>query len=281
MNRNAFINTSVKGRMAFVICCAENAITFYQLSKDDWDFVLDVLWRFMSLPKEKDFALWHENEGECVPWVVEGDVPYEESDIRYLNKEQYYVLNRTYNNAPPVLTEILDQAFQIATCELYGSIRNNSPQTLKYVEQVINFMSQNNIPLPDAKLFTQFGIEENNGWGRAFTRTEVEPEAGLKSDPRRYEDFRRKSGPAISLTAEGILPMQYYKVKFEYKINGDGMLRALFRYWASPGYIDPKVFEDWFNENIEYDRSSELFIYPEFISKSDFDEKHWTLKPEF
>ena len=173
MNRNAFVSTSVKGRMAFVICCAENAVAFYQLNKGEWDFVLDILWGFMSLPKEKDFALWHENEGECVPWVIEGDVPYEKSDIAYLTKEQYYVLNKTYKNAPRVLNEIINHAFQIASFELYGSIVGNSPVTMKYIEEVINLMTQENIPMPDAELFAKFSINENNGWGRSFTRKDV------------------------------------------------------------------------------------------------------------
>jgi len=34
-------------------------------------------------------------------------------------------------------------------------------------------MNENNIPLPDIKMFKQFPVTENNGWGRAFNRDEV------------------------------------------------------------------------------------------------------------
>ena len=45
-----FKKISIRGRVAFGICCLENAMDEYKVSGEGWNILLERLWSFTSLP---------------------------------------------------------------------------------------------------------------------------------------------------------------------------------------------------------------------------------------
>jgi hypothetical protein len=95
------------------------------------------------------------------------------TDLEYLDEKDFWELNKLYKNANQVILRIIDITYYIGIKDLYSSIVDGSQDTLRYLQEIIDLMEQNNIPLPDEKLFGKFPISENEGWGREFTRDDV------------------------------------------------------------------------------------------------------------
>jgi hypothetical protein len=152
---------SIRARVAFAILCLENAIKQSKKENLDWSFMIG---------KVGD---WHYPMAESTPRSVLFDARYDEKDMDFLTEEDCIHLKEVYSNSTELIKDIINIIFEIGTRDLYSSIVNGSPDTLKYLMEIIDLMEQNNIPLPDMNLFEKSPITENEGWGREFTREDI------------------------------------------------------------------------------------------------------------
>ena len=169
MNTNIFKHVSVRGRVAYGICCLESAINYYNLKHLDWSSLLHILWSYTN----ENVGRWHEIMAESSPDSILEDLSYFQKGNTNISMEQYNYLINIYKHSNKVIHFIINTITDIWTYDLYSSIVNNSPQTLAYLSEIISLMEQENIPLPAVESFLQFSIQENGGWGRAFTREEI------------------------------------------------------------------------------------------------------------
>lgn len=160
---------SIRARVAFGILCLENTVLFYNKVFLDWSFVYKVLWSFMK-GKVGD---WHYPMAEISPRSVLFDATYAEKEMEFLTEEEYNNLREVYSNSNTVINSIINLIFEIGTRDLYSSIVNESQDTIKYLQEIIHLLEENNIPLPDIKLFETYTINENDGWGREFGRDDI------------------------------------------------------------------------------------------------------------
>jgi hypothetical protein len=164
-----FKNLSIRARVAYGICCLEEAIKYYCLLESDWDFMMNLLWTYTN----KNIGKWHEIMAECSPDSVLEELSYQDKGIINISIKEYEELRFLYSKSNKVCDSIINLIFEIGTRDLYSSIVNGSPDTIEYLQEIIILMQQNNIPLPDIEIFKKFPITENHGWGREFTRNAV------------------------------------------------------------------------------------------------------------
>ncbi|MFL1897496.1 hypothetical protein ACJRPK_17500, partial [Aquimarina sp. 2-A2] len=143
------------------ICCLENAVTFYNLKNLDWSLLFEFLWRFPTGNEIKDLALWHENEGECVPFCIMDELPYEKSHFEFISKEQYEIFKNLYSKSNNIIWTITDSIHSIGTQYLYSGVGDGAPETLKELEKTINLLNKENIPLPNFNAFRSLEYEKN------------------------------------------------------------------------------------------------------------------------
>ena len=163
-----FEKISIRGRVAFAISCLENSIKFYSLEQLDWSFLVNKLWSYTN----SNIGTWHYIMSEATPFGVVGQTDNVD-DLEYLSVEEIKKLEILYINSNKVVNSIIDLIFDIGTRDLYASIVNNSPTTIKYLTEIIELLSDNQIPLPDIEKFKKFSISENEGWGNEFTKEMV------------------------------------------------------------------------------------------------------------
>lgn len=168
MKAQDFVNISIRGRMAFAIICLENAIKHFKLDETQWIFIYKMLWRYTNTNVGK----WHEQMAECTPNGVLNSTD-DLSDLEFLNETEFWEINKLYQKTNKIILRIIDVIFYIGIKDLYTSITNGSQETLKYIQEIIDLLNNNNIALPNIKLFNQFPISENNGWGREFERADI------------------------------------------------------------------------------------------------------------
>jgi hypothetical protein len=162
---------SNRGKVAFAICCFENAIKYYGLNKVNWLFVIQELWSFCN----SSMAIWQEKFGELTPFVVNENVDFKIKDYHYLSKEQHDNLQSLYKDAPAVILVLLGLIYDIGITNVLVKVNSNSLKEaqLPFLNDIIKLMEENNIPLPEIELFEKFPITENEGWGREFTREDI------------------------------------------------------------------------------------------------------------
>lgn len=138
VNSKRFSNISIRGRVAFGICCFENAIHSCGYELSDWSIVLSKLWSLTSMQFVDD---WLYTMAEYNPQNILSD-PYQLGDCEELSHEEYLIIQKISKNAPSFLIEIADDIFYIGTTELYGGMLDNSPSTLAYLQKVLDKMRE-------------------------------------------------------------------------------------------------------------------------------------------
>jgi hypothetical protein len=160
---------SIRARVAFAILCLENTIQHFKKENLEWSFIYKLLWSY-TIGK---VGSWHYPMAEATPRSILFDAKYDEKEMEFLNEDEYNQLKIIYSNSNELINTMINKIFEIGTRDLYSSIVNNSPDTINYLKEIIQLMEQNNIQLPDIKLFEKFPITENEGWGREFTRKDI------------------------------------------------------------------------------------------------------------
>lgn len=160
-----FKKISLNGRVAYGICCFENALTALNYNIDEWKAVLEYLWDFTSNRYLDD---WSGVVAEILPENLLEFKTYEEHDYEYLDEENFKYLNKLYKNIDAKIDFIMTAIYNIGTSHAYTIIVDYGQKSLEELDKLIDYMKENDIPLPEEKQFTRFSFEENKGWGSKF-----------------------------------------------------------------------------------------------------------------
>jgi hypothetical protein len=166
-----FVEISNRGRVAFAICCLENAMEYYKINSKGWEFVLDNLWSFCN----QNMAIWEEKIGEMSPSSICDNSSFERKGCEYISEEIHDNLKVVYSQSNEVLLKLVDEIYGLGAVNIFVTISSIhlAKQSLPNLQNIINIMTENSIKLPDFNNFLQFPINENKGWGREFSRNEV------------------------------------------------------------------------------------------------------------
>ena len=156
-----FFLTTIRARMAFGICCIENALEKSGIVNAGWQEVFDLLWRFPTAEEIRDLGSWYENEQEGIPYCVLDEVPYKDAHFEYLSEEQYTRFKNLYTEAGAFICGLIDTTAHIGTQCLYGGVRDGAPITLNYLDKLTALMKEHSVPLPDIAFFQQFSYAKD------------------------------------------------------------------------------------------------------------------------
>lgn len=173
MNAKCFLEISTRGRMAFSLSCLENAVKYQNLKiNDDCEkLLLQQLWHFTS----DNIGLWDIQVGELIPYVVSEEIDYSIKDYNYFSRKVHDRLQDYYKRCDKYFLEIIDLIYELGKTNIFIVINNTDLKeaSLPFLQEIINLMIENNIPLPNTKLFEKFSVSENYGLGREFARAEI------------------------------------------------------------------------------------------------------------
>lgn len=162
MNINNFRNISLNGRVAYGIRCFENAILFLKYDSKKWTIILEKLWEFTSTD---NLEVWNDQVVEIIPENLLEFKIYEEHDFEYLSEHEFIYLYNLYQDIDKRIEDLIRQIYYLGSSHSYSVIIDYGQSSLEELNRLINYMIQNNIPLPDIKTFERFSIEEEKGWG--------------------------------------------------------------------------------------------------------------------
>jgi len=169
---NRLSEISIRGRVAFSLCCLHRLNKYLNYDKLNWGFVLDKFWSYTNVEWLDD---WHKEITEYLPSVIKQYNDYVANDFNHLTVESFVFLKDLYSKINEDVEEMIDCIYYAATIELYGQVQKRS-KSLENVKEVIDIMKKNNLNIPDVGQFEKYVFDPKDdwdGWGRPFDKTEI------------------------------------------------------------------------------------------------------------
>ncbi len=198
-----FEKISIRGCVAYGICCLENALEHYNIRGEGWNILLKKLWWYTELSAESDPTINY-----CLPlerwWALISElspkyhrsVGWEEKklmskllcdeDIPTVQEREK--LLKSYKQSNDIIDRIVLCVYKIGIGDLWAGIGENSPVTLLNLQNLIDLMYEQQIPLPSIEPFKQY-VFHKPGWdydlhafGEMFDGTQYSKFVNKKSD---------------------------------------------------------------------------------------------------
>jgi hypothetical protein len=161
----ALCEVSVRGRVAFSICCLETAILHFVAESESWRFLLDELWKYTT---ESRLDRWQEIIAEYTPSVILDQEHFSDGDFEFIDEQLFNRLHRLYSQHESVLSELVDLVFDVGTIELFGSIDGFGQESLNQACRVMEKVQAIGLRLPELDRFATYSRLERRGWGNPF-----------------------------------------------------------------------------------------------------------------
>jgi len=169
-NMEQFEQISFRGRVAYSICCFENALKALNYDNNDWRIVLNYLWEFTSIQYLDD---WNDIVVEIIPENLMEFKTYNEDEFERLSQNEFETLYKLYLNIDDSINALLRHIFDLGVCHAYTIIEGYGESSLNLLGELLNFMNVHDFPLPNIEHFLKFSISENRGWGNRFDGTKL------------------------------------------------------------------------------------------------------------
>jgi hypothetical protein len=104
MNKNDFKKISIRGRVAFAICCLESIIMAYRYDINEWSVLLNRLWLIAEL---EDVSDWLYITAECLPENILEAASYDYGSFQHINEDEYEQLYKLYSECKEDIWELI------------------------------------------------------------------------------------------------------------------------------------------------------------------------------
>ena len=254
MNSADLGNLTLLARVAFAIMCFER-YTASVYPGTDFRPAAEMMWRITDGSEPLDEAAYRYVDiiPECL-FEFETYAQYQANGDTKLTEEQYRLFTGILNKDDPDLDKLMQRIYDIAMEYVYTIVKPGAPETLPYLQEVIDILEFRQIGLPDPALLAAYVFPKSNP--RAFRSFNW---MGESVDPAELSMFpiTRGSGPAaadsaVSEPAEA-KPVASEPASAEEIPSASGSAAE-----ESTGYLSPadKYAQDTFSGNFGAGRDS-------------------------
>lgn len=152
---------SVAGRIAFIIMCIEKYIVV-QYPEKDWSPLAEEMWKF----NDSYWDEWIDSLIDLFPEYINEYNEFEE----YTGKYSYDTFRNLYKDLKNNdLNEMLDLLHDFMGIYLYTSVCDSTESMFpKVIEEIVSYLTKNNIPVPDVEKVSFSEFKYNRGFGEKF-----------------------------------------------------------------------------------------------------------------
>ena len=249
-----FKNLSIRGRVAYSICCLENALEHYGITGEGWKYLLRRMWTYTEWYVDLDtevgrlFLQRWKHISKIQPKTFSTYVKTRSNDSHFEcgmpNQEETEALFAAYRQTNSVINELTSAIFKMTVAERWKGTRKASFISLKPLQNIINLMRRNQIPLPNMEPFKKYAFY-NSEW-KTNMRAFGEPFNGTQYSKFLIRDkIDKYNFIAISIrgrVAYGICclenALEYYGLKGK---GWDFLLKKLWWYTELSAATDPSL----------------------------------------
>ena len=162
MNKKAFNNISIRGRVAFGIMCFEEYVA---VEYPDMDFapVCELMWDIVS---DRDYIdASAEKYMEIIPeYLYEFDA-YEDAGFEFLSVEEFESMRKLIPSGDAALELIMHRIYDISMEHAYAAIEPPAKESIDLLFEVIEELESRGVRVPGIEKVAGFSFAESGGWG--------------------------------------------------------------------------------------------------------------------
>lgn len=161
---NSFENISLRGRMAYVIMCAER----YALAKKpnaEWQPVFKDLW---SITEDIMWDDWSDRVMDLLPEYIYELEAYDPDEFSWLDEEGFKQLKKLYDDMGDAWSAILRNLVDMEEIYAYTSIPGTGSESIALAEEAIKLVRNCGIDVPDVEQVAFTSFDDNGGRGNPF-----------------------------------------------------------------------------------------------------------------
>jgi len=166
---NKLSNISIRGRVAFSLCCLTTLIRSFKIDDLEWEFLIAKLWEYTSTNRLDN---WHMELAEYMPGSILEYDRYDGNNFEYITSDEFNRLRKIYSHASEHILEMIDLIFSVGTMELYGKAQKKG-KSFEYVEKALRPMIKLKLDIPRISQFEKYEFDKGNGWGDVIKREDV------------------------------------------------------------------------------------------------------------
>jgi len=168
INREAFYNISMNGRMAYAILCIEQYLSTLYPDKD-WSPLSKKMWAVTS----ESWDEWIDTFIEVIPQYLFEFNSYEESDFENLTEDEYElfvelfdgVSDGKYDDPSDKVGYIINSLKLIEETYAYSTIPGVGEEAIDIIVRVCDVLESDSVELPSLDLVSFSSFQERSGWG--------------------------------------------------------------------------------------------------------------------
>jgi len=158
MNIELLHSVSIRGRYFYGYCCLLNTIQKYKL--EPIYKPLDIILK--SFVETDQLDDWQGRVDEFMPSrILEVDFPLIHC-VASTDKKSNGLI-KYYSEQPFVVLNIIEELIWLGISNLYGGF--DSKHTFPYIKQIVKYLEEENIDLPNEGILKIFPVSEDRGWG--------------------------------------------------------------------------------------------------------------------
>ena len=176
MDISEFNDISIRGRMAYGICCLERILARDNIRSKDWDFVLNLMWEYTSLPYDniedvRNLDDWDYEAAECRFGAVENRVqggknvhsrPYDLPD------EKFTFVAKAYKNFQDIYP-VAGKIFEVGLAELCGGEKYPGYATSQCLSELLVLIEKTGIEFPSIEPFKKYAFNVKTYIGSRYS----------------------------------------------------------------------------------------------------------------
>ncbi len=167
-------NISIRGRVACVLLCIEEALVVEGIESEPTERMLDEFWVYVE---DKKLNTWEEKFVDNYAVIV-----------RYC-EDKNDVLLGVFRGIPEYVLEMLSLAMQTALNNIYQDIINHSECTFHPCSTALHLAAAHGIAIPNLKDIEDLSnISQCSGWGQRRCRSEYHRFAAKNSVMQQFND---------------------------------------------------------------------------------------------
>lgn len=154
-------SVSVAGRIAFIIMCIEKYLVT-QYPEKDWTPLAEEMWKF----NDSYWDEWLDSFVDLFPEYINEYNEFEDYAGKYSRDTFRNLYKDLKNNDVNKLLNLLDDFMGIY---LYTRVWDGTESIFpKVIEEIVSYLTKNNIPVPDVEKVSFSDFRQNDGFGDKF-----------------------------------------------------------------------------------------------------------------
>lgn len=161
---NRINDISIRARVAYLIMCFESYVAA-KYPHGNWQPVAEMMWKICDNSDYIDNSAYRYLD--IIPDHLYAHEGFAESEFEYMTEKEYKSFSSIIPKDDSNLSILMHSIYDVAIEYAYCGIPKGAPDTIPYIDDVVQIMHDNGLMLPDVSLLSGY-VDPEDWWGEPF-----------------------------------------------------------------------------------------------------------------